>query len=185
MKNVQVCMHEKQNQSRSILPPRTTRIACSKKPSAFPSRRHSARAKFVMHADFIYVGKRLYWRSDGAWYQAEVLNHCRQSGRTFSITADQDSAVKAAEAQIPEGQWRQFFHRDGLATEREIAETVHCMNETEKAFRLIWEHNQCGESENWHKELKLGYGMEQMPCGTQAANGLFFAIGVLAFNLGC
>src|SRR5713226_3496300 len=164
------------------------------------------------------AGKRLYWRSDSAWYQAEVLNHCSQGSRTFSITADQDSAVKAAIAQIPAGQWQRFYHRDGLATDREIAETVHCMNETKQAFRLmvlrwpnpqpslfettpyfyhavatnregrasqvIWDHNQRGESENWHKELKLGYGMEQMPCGTQAANSLFFAIGVLAYNLG-
>lgn len=163
-------------------------------------------------------GKRLYLRSDSAWYQAEVLNHYSQGGRTFSITADQDSAVKAAQAQISAAQWQKFYHRDGLVTEREIAETVHCMNETEQAFRLIvlrwpnpqpsllettpyfyhavatnregrasqviWEHNQRGESENWHKELKLGYGMEQLPCGQQEANALFFAIGVLAYNLG-
>jgi len=38
--------------------------------------------------------------------------------------------------------------------------------------------------ENWHKELKLGYGMEQMPCGELEANAMFFAIGVLAYNLG-
>ncbi len=163
-------------------------------------------------------GKRLYWRSDSAWYQAEVINHCSQGGRTFSVTADQDSAVKAAQAQISEGQWQKFYYRDGLATERQIAETVHCMNETKQAFRLIvlrWPnpqpdlfettpyfyhalatnreerasavmhlHNQRGESENWHKELKLGYGMEQLPCGQQQANALFFAIGVLAYNLG-
>ena len=163
-------------------------------------------------------GKRLYWRSDSAWYQAEVVNHCSQGNRTFSITADQDSAVKAAQAQIPEDQWRKFYSREGLATDREIAETVHCMNETKQAFRLIvlrwpnpqpdlfettpyfyhavasnregraskviWAHNQRGESENWHKELKLGYGMEQLPCGQQQANALFFAIGVLAYNLG-
>ena len=164
------------------------------------------------------AGKRLYWRSDSAWYQAEVINHASQGGRTFSITADQDSAVKAAQAQIPAAQWQKFYSRDGIATDREIAETVHCMNETEQAFRLvvlrwphpqpdlfettpyyyhavatnregsaskvIWEHNQRGEAENWHKELKLGYGMEQLPCGQQEANALFFAIGVLAYNLG-
>src|SRR5258708_1397283 len=163
-------------------------------------------------------GKRLYWRSDSAWYQAEVVNHCSQGGRTFSITADQDSAVKAALAQIPETAWRRFYTKDRVATEREMAETVHCMNETKQAFRLLvmrWPnpqpdlfattpyfyhavatnreesasavihlHNQRGESENWHKELKLGYGMEQMPCGELPANALFFAIGGLAYNLG-
>lgn len=164
------------------------------------------------------AGKRLYWRSDSAWYQAEVVNHCSQGGRTFSITADQDSAVKAAQAQIPETAWRQFYSKDGTATDREISETVHCMNETKAAFRLLvlrWPnpqpdlftrapycyhaiatnregsasavvhlHNQRGESENWHKELKLGYGMEQLPCGELAANAMFFSIGVLAYNLG-
>ena len=163
-------------------------------------------------------GKRLYWRSDSAFYQAEVLNHCSQGQRTFSITADQDSAVKAALAQIPEKEWQKFYTKEGRATDREISETVHCMNETKQAFRLLvlrWPnpqpdlfaptpyfyhavatnraesasavihlHNQRGESENWHKELKLGYGMEQMPCGEQEANALFFAIGVLAYNLG-
>ena len=163
-------------------------------------------------------GKRLYWRSDSAFYQAEVFNHCSQGKRTFSITADQDSAVKAAQAQIPAAQWQKFYTKDGGATEREISETVHCMNESKQAFRLLvlrWPnpqpdlftttpyfyhaiatnreesasavihlHNQRGESENWHKELKLGYGMEQMPCGELAANAMFFAIGVLAYNLG-
>jgi hypothetical protein len=163
-------------------------------------------------------GKRLYWRSDSAWYQAEVVNHCSQGRRSFSITADQDSAVKAAQAQIPAPEWQKFYSKDGSATDREISETVHCMNETKQAFRLLvlrWPnpqpdlftttpyfyhaiatnraesasaviqlHNQRGESENWHKELKLGYGMEQMPCGELAANAMFFAIGVLAYNLG-
>jgi hypothetical protein len=165
-------------------------------------------------------GKRLYLRSDAAFYQAEVINHYSQAGRTFSITADQDSAVKQAIAQIPESQWKRFYTKDGIATEREIAETVHCMEKTLQAFRLlvlrwpnpqpdlfettpyfyhavasnraaaenasevIWLHNQRGESENWHKELKLGFGMEQMPCGKLEANALFFAIGVLAYNLG-
>jgi hypothetical protein len=164
------------------------------------------------------AGKRLYWRSDSAFYQAEVINHCSTGGRTFSITGDKDSAVKTVIAQIPEEQWKGFQTRAGLATDREIAETVHCLNGTAQAFRLIvqrwanpqpdlfeaspycyhvvatnregnasaviWTHNQRGESENWHKELKLGYGMEQLPCGELAANAMYFAVGVLAYNLG-
>lgn len=163
-------------------------------------------------------GKRFYWRSDSAFYQAEVFNHCSRGGRTFSITADKDSAVKTVLAQIPEGEWQPLKHREGSATGREIAETVHCMEETKQAFRLIvqrwsnpqpdlfeaspycyhvvatnregsaseviWTHNQRGASENWHKELKLGYGMEQLPCGGLEANAMYFAVGVLAYNLG-
>jgi hypothetical protein len=163
-------------------------------------------------------GKKLYLRSDAAFYQAEVINHYSQPGRTFSLTAMQDSAVKAAIAGIKETEWQPFYTKDKLATDREIAEVVHCLNETKVAFRLlvlrwqnpqpnlfeaseycyhavatnreesgseiIWRHNQRGESENWHKELKLGFGMGQLPCGQFAANALFFAIGVLAYNLG-
>ena len=162
-------------------------------------------------------GRRIYLRSDSAYYQAEVINHYSQAGRSFSITADQDSAVKTALAGLRADQWQPFYTAEHLATDREIAETVHCMNETQTAFRLlvlrwrnrqpslfeaseycyhavatnrresasevIWMHNQRGASENWHKELKLGFGMEQLPCGQFAANALFFAIGVLAYNL--
>jgi len=48
---------------------------------------------------------------------------------------------------------------------------------------VIWKHNGRGNSENWHKELKSGLGMEQMPCGQFEANAMYFAIGVLAYNL--
>jgi Transposase DDE domain group 1 len=163
-------------------------------------------------------GKRLYLRSDAAFYQAAVINHYSEPGRSFSITAMQDSAVKTAIANIKAAQWQPFYTQDKIATEREIAEVVHCLNETKQAFRLlvlrwpnpqpslfeaseycyhavatnraeraseiIWRHNERGASENWHKELKLGFGMEQLPCGQFAANALFFAIGVLAYNLG-
>ena len=47
---------------------------------------------------------------------------------------------------------------------------------------LIW-HQQRGQAENFNKELKLGFGMEQMPCGQSFANAVFFRIGVIAYNL--
>ena len=114
-------------------------------------------------------------------------------------------------AAIPEGEWKTF--RDG-----EIAETVHCMNKTEKAFRLIvlrrpreqdlfedkslyryhaiasnrpnedaavtmeWYSQRGDASENRIKDLKVGFGMEYMPCGSFQANAVFFAIGVSRFK---
>lgn len=39
-------------------------------------------------------GKRIYFHSDSAVYQAQVINHYSQPGRSFTITADQDVAVK-------------------------------------------------------------------------------------------
>ena len=47
---------------------------------------------------------------------------------------------------------------------------------------LEW-HNQRGQSENFNKELKIGLGMERMPCGQTHANAVFFRIGVMAYNL--
>jgi hypothetical protein len=163
------------------------------------------------------AGKRVYFRSDSAAYQADVINHYSQPGRTFTITADLDAAVKREIQNLPASVWRPYRTAEGLATDREIAETVHTMNGTKQAFRLIvlrwlnpqpslfeaerygyhavasnreegaaeviWKHNGRGQSENWHKELKLGVGMEQMPCGQLEANAMYFAIGVLAYNL--
>jgi hypothetical protein len=163
------------------------------------------------------TGERLYFRSDSAAYQAEVINYYSQPGRSFSITADLDVAVKREIANLPEAAWQPYRTPEDIATDREIAETVHSMNGTEQAFRLIvlrwpnpqpslfeadrycyhavaanreeaaraviWKHNGRGNSENWHKELKSGLGMEQMPCGQFEANAMYFAIGVLAYNL--
>ena len=151
-------------------------------------------------------------RADSAAYQAKVLNYCEETGKLFAIGADQDAAVKAVIATIPQGAWKTF--RDG-----EIAETVHCMNKTGKAFRLIvmrraqeqdlfedrspyryhaiasnranedaaatmeWYSQRGDASENRIKDLKVGFGMEYMPCGSFQANAVFFAIGVLTYNL--
>ena len=76
-------------------------------------------------------GKRIVAvRADSAAYQAAIFNRCEVTGKRFAIGADQDAAVKAAIAGIPESDWKTF--RDG-----EIAETIHCMNKTDKAVRLI------------------------------------------------
>lgn len=164
-------------------------------------------------------GKRIgYYRSDSASYQADLFNQLEVDGVKYTITADQDKAVKSAIALIPSGDWEEPVRGCGY----ELAETVHCMNGTTKAFRLVikrgvrrqaelfggregqyfyhavatnwleeekntqevleW-HNQRGQSENFNKELKIGLGMEQMPCGQSYANAVFFRIGVIAYNL--
>ena len=157
-------------------------------------------------------GKRIrYYRSDSAAYQAGVINYCFGHDMLFSITADQDEAVKAAIKGIKVEEW-QPYEKD-----REIAETIHTMNKTREAFRLIvqrWRklqgelfnpdpycyrviatnreepaeeviklHNQRGQVENYIKELKNGFGMDWMPCGETYANAVFFRIGVIAYNL--
>ena len=165
------------------------------------------------------VGKRIgNYRADSASYQAGLFNQLEEDGVKYGITADQDKAVKALIGLIKEGEWKEPVRGCGY----ELAETVHCMNETKKAFRLVvkreirrqgelfevkgapyfyhavatnwleeqkdtaavlkW-HNQRGQAENFNKEIKIGFGMERMPCGQSYANAVFFRIGVIAYNL--
>lgn len=170
--------------------------------------------EFIKHcAKQLPSGKRIAaFRSDSAGYQAAIINHCEKMNILFAIGADLDAAVKVTISTILENEWRPYENGH-------IAETVHTMGDTKKAFRLIvvrrpvqllidgepkmserfkaiatnrtgsakedlaW-YNQRGDaSENRIKELKLGFGMERMPCGTKEANAVYFRIGVLAYNL--
>jgi len=78
------------------------------------------------------AGKRIAaLRADSTWYQAAVFNWCWRWKVRLVVCADQDSAVKEAIHSIGEAEWR--AHRG----DREIAETVHTMNGTPEAFRLV------------------------------------------------
>ena len=148
-------------------------------------------------------------RLDSAGYQAGIFNDCEDSGKTFAIGARLDAPTFKAIDAIPDSAWKQY-------ADCAVAETLHSMNDTKKAFRLIvvkhtrqaelfedkprvhviasnrvestaatlvW-YRQRGEvSENGIKELKIGFGMERMPCGQFEANAAFFRIGVIAHNL--
>jgi hypothetical protein len=148
-------------------------------------------------------------RLDAAGYQASVFNYCEDTGKTFAIGGRLDAPTQKAIAEIPESSWKHY-------ADCAVAETLHSMNGTHKAFRLIvvrykrqaelfgdqpkyhviasnrvestedtliW-YRQRGEvSENGIKELKIGFGMERMPCGQFKANAAFFRIGVIAHNL--
>ena len=62
--------------------------------------------------------------------------------------------------------------------------TVIASNREESAEATVRWYNRRGEtSENRIKELKIGFGLERLPCGTLEANAMFFRIGVLAYNL--
>jgi len=153
-----------------------------------------------------------FLRSDSAAYQADIINYCESEGIEFAIGADLDEAVLEVIRTISNEDWAPY--KNGS-----IAETIHSMNKTKEAFRLIvirrsyqsdifaqedvslkytviatnrmesaedvvkW-YNQRGEcSENRIKELKIGFGMERMPCGQFEANAIFFRVGILAYNL--
>ena len=148
-------------------------------------------------------------RLDSAGYQADIFNYCEQTGKTFAIGGRLDAPTLKVIDAIPDDAWRQY-------PDCALAETLHSMNDTDQAFRLIvvrykrqaelfddqpryhviasnrvestaatlvW-YRQRGEvSENGIKELKIGFGMERMPCGQFEANAAFFRIGVIAHNL--
>ena len=163
------------------------------------------------------IGKRIAnLRSDSAAYQSDIINWCEEDDKApvlFAIGADLDAAVRAAISEISPETWSPY--QDGF-----IAETVHVMNKTKKAFRLIvirrpaqmdlltgrekiserytviasnraessqetvaWYNRRGYCSENRIKELKIGFGMEHMPCGDFAANAVFFRLGTIAYNL--
>ncbi len=78
-------------------------------------------------------GKQIGWyRADSASYNAGLINELEADGVVWAITADQDSAVKAAIREIEEQGWTEPVAGCGY----EVAETVHSMNKTNKAFRL-------------------------------------------------
>ena len=76
-------------------------------------------------------GKRIgYYRADSASYPAALINELESDGVRWAITADQDSAVKGVIRQIEESAWCEPVVGCGY----QIAETIHTMNETKKAF---------------------------------------------------
>jgi len=77
------------------------------------------------------------FRSDAAGYQARLINYLSGEGIKWTLTADQDVSVKEMIKRIPESNWKQYKDRDGIKRDREYSETVHCMNKSDEAFRMI------------------------------------------------
>ncbi len=88
--------------------------------------------EFIRHcAAQMPHGKRIaHLRSGSAAYQAAIFNDCEAERRSFAIGADLGAAVQAVIATIPQDERRPY--QNG-----QIAETVHTMNATRKAFRLV------------------------------------------------
>lgn len=154
--------------------------------------------------------KRIRFRSDSAWYNRNVMDHCEQKGYGFAITAQMTEAVRGVIAAIREHLWAPF--EDG----QDIAESVHALEGSSYAYRLIvlrrerkqmdmFEgryryhaiitnmegapgelvhfHRKRAQSENRIKELKWGLGLRKLPCGRLRANAAWARIGALAYNL--
>ena len=151
-------------------------------------------------------------RADGASYQADIVNYCNKWDIDFAIGGELDEAVLRAIYSIPETSWTPYKdghiaetvhcmnrtkksfriivvrrpYQSRLFDENDIASkyTVIATNMAGSAQEVLQWYNQRGDSsENRIKELKIGFGMERMPCGQTKANAVFFRIGALAYNI--
>lgn len=86
-------------------------------------------------------------RSDSAGYNHFVMNYCFEKKLSFTITADMDSAVKEQIASVKT--WKRAVDANGHDLGWDCAETVHTMNQTTEAFRLVIKRTRrAGEQED-------------------------------------
>jgi hypothetical protein len=76
-------------------------------------------------------------RIDSIGFNQFVINDCFDNGRRFTITADHDSAVMQAVADIPKNAWKQGQNVDGTKADYQFAETNHALIHSREAFRLV------------------------------------------------
>ena len=63
---------------------------------------------------------------------------------------------------------------------------VVCTNyerEKKTSSEVVYWHNQRANSENYNKEIKGGFNLDYLPCDNFEANGVWFGVGLLAYNL--
>jgi len=70
------------------------------------------------------------FRADSAAYQAKVINYCQDNGIKYAIGGDLDEAVKTVISTMKDEEWEPY--QNGF-----IGETIHSMNKTKEAFRLV------------------------------------------------
>lgn len=149
------------------------------------------------------------FRADSASYQSSLINTLEQDNVKWAITAAMDSSVKKAIKSIKE--WlrpqgldfeisetvhctnktdkafrliikREYRKQPDLFEGQYFYHAVATNIEGTPLDILSW-HNKRGQAENFNKEIKSGFSMEKMPCGTFSANAFYFGIGILSYNL--
>ncbi len=101
---------------------------------------------------------------------AESVHSMNKTDHSFRIVVqrwpnpDQDLFEKRSEY---------CYH--GIATNFSIEE--------KSSEEIINWHNGRSNSENYNKEVKLGFNLDYMPSGNFAANAVWFGLGILAYNL--
>lgn len=109
------------------------------------------------------------WRPYGDGHIADTVHGMNKSKQSFRLIVVRRPRQKS------------LFDEEPAAAKY----TAIATNRMGKAEQVLQWYNQRGEcSENRIKELKIGFGMERMPCGQFGANAIFFRVGVLAYNVG-
>lgn len=108
----------------------------------------------------------------GCGFQLAVTVHAmNETGKAFNLVVKRE-AIK--EQDLFQKQEEEYIYH-AVATNYE--------EEEKDAYSILKWHNERGTAENFNKELKIGFGMERMPCGTFSANAVFFRLGVISYNL--
>jgi hypothetical protein len=151
----------------------------------------------------------LTMRADSAFHSSTVIKACRRLKVAFSITVNQNKAVRAAIDAIPEGDWVPIEYPDGGLAE--VAETEYQdMRLIVRRTRLVgpqaklwpdWRHhafvtNRIGTTVDLDadhrrhavvelaiRDLKEGAGLCHCPSGKFFANSAWAVIATLAHNL--
>lgn len=74
---------------------------------------------------------------DSEYYTNDVIDYLNTTGARWFIAVDKDQAVMDSIGAIPDQEWSPFKSKDGIQTDREIAETVHVTGKGKRAFRVI------------------------------------------------
>jgi len=107
----------------------------------------------------------------GCGYELGEMVHCMNgTKKAFRLVVKREIR---RQGELFEREGRYFYH----------AVATNWLKEENNMGEVLEWHNQRGQAENFNKELKIGLGMERMPCGQSYANAVFFRIGVIAYNL--
>lgn len=155
-------------------------------------------------------GKKIkYFRADSASYQSSLINILEEDNVKWAITADLDKSVKRAIKSMEEwirpqgldfeiGETIHCTNKTNkafrLIIKREYRKQpdlfeghyfYHAIATNLKGtpLEILNWHNKRGQAENFNKEIKSGFAMEKMPCGTFLANAVYFGIGIISYNL--
>jgi len=150
------------------------------------------------------------FRADAASYQADLLDYCEGEGIKFAVKAAMDRGVRDTISAISSSSWERSGDAEVAETVHTMEDSRYSFKlivkrqplkqkslfdgdylyfpvatnlDLEPGAVIEWYNRRGDASENRLKELKNDFGMEKMPCGQTAANAVFFAIGVLAYNL--